>query len=103
MRSSKVTKSVRLTPEQVAYIESLPGKDFTAKLSGYLEECRKGEKARKKQIDYYDNLIENRKKEIRAMNDIAITLRSFRSDVVRSEKLFAKLLTSLEPIEQKEK
>ena len=88
MRSNKITKSIRLTPEQVAYIDSLPGKDFTAKLSGYLEECRKGEKARCKQIAYYDKLIENRKKEIQAMNDIAMTLRSFRNDVVRANTFF---------------
>lgn len=99
MRTSKVSKSVRLTPDQVAYIESLPGKDFTEKLSGYLDECRHGETKRKEQIKYYDNLIEKRKKEIAAFNDLAMSLRSFSDTVSYCERTFARLQAALQKTE----
>lgn len=85
MRPETVHKSVRLTKAQLDYVESQKGYTFTDKLSHVLDEARKGKEDRKKELAYYENLIEKRRKELAAYNDLLMTFSRMRRDVCSIE------------------
>lgn len=86
MRPETVHKSVRLTKAQLDYVESRKGRTFTEKISNVLDEARKGEKDCKKELVYYENLIENRRKELASYNDLLLTFSRMRRDVMTIER-----------------
>lgn len=91
-----IPKSIRLSEHLVIFIERQPGKDFTTKLSGVLEEYRSGEEKRQKDKLYYENLIEKRRKELQKCNDLLMTFGRLRRDVVSIERILHDTLNSLE-------
>lgn len=85
MKKNGVIKSVRISPDLIALIEDQDGKDFTAKLSGILEEYFRGSENREKEIKYYDKLIEKRRKELSSYNDLLMTFSEMRRRVIYLE------------------
>lgn len=95
-RSSNISKSVRLPEHLVMFIERQPGKDFTTKLSGLLDECLSGEKKRQENKLYYENLIKQRQEELRKYNDLVMTFGRLRRDVISIERILHDTFNSLE-------
>lgn len=91
-KESKIGKSVRLSKDQIAYIEEQEGKDFSSKLSGLLKEVASGEAERKKWIAYYDGLIQNYEKEVDGYRELLTSLCHLRTRLLFLEESVAYLL-----------
>lgn len=102
MKKDSVTKSIRLSPEQVAFIESQEGKDFTAKLSDILTEYEKGAEQRKKELTYYGCMIEHRKKELLAYTNLAMTFANLRREAVSIEADFNRVMSMFDGVNELE-
>lgn len=84
MRNCKtlISKSVRLSSDQVDFIESQPGSTFTEKLSGILAEYKSGDAKRAEDLKYYDRMIAKKRKELQHFSDLMMTLSNLRRESV---------------------
>lgn len=75
MKSKKCnSKSIRLTDEVLAYVESHPGDGFNNKFENLVLDYKNSEQYRKKRVAYYDSLIETRKKQLAEVSEKAESL-----------------------------
>ena len=95
-KKSASTKSVRFTEAQRAYIEGLPGRTFTGKLSSLVDDAIDGDERRHEELAYYDDMLERRRKELQAYSSLAYALSGIRKDVLRLECLAHDLLGRME-------
>lgn len=91
-KECKVSKSVRLSREQIAYIEEQEGKDFSSKLSGLLEEVKSGEAERKKNIAWYEGCIREQEKELNGYRSLINDMRRIRINVISIERFVNDLM-----------
>ena len=95
MSGGLISKSIRLTPQQAAFVDSQEGKDFSDKLRGIIFEYQQGEADRQKNLTYYDDLIAKKKKELQKLNDLGMKLSSFRRDAIFIEASFNRIMDGL--------
>lgn len=95
-KKSASTKSVRFTEAQLAYLEGLPGKTFTEKLSLLVDDAINGDEKRREEIAYYEGLLRKRREELQAYSGLLYTLSGIRRDAVRLEHLAHDLLGRME-------
>lgn len=62
-------KSIRISDEVLAYIESAPGDGFNQKFENIILDAKQTEPARKKLVTYYDGLIEKKRKQLDRIAD----------------------------------
>ena len=67
--SETLQKTVRLPSELVDYVESQEGRDFSKKLVALIVDVREGDARRKKHLEFYDKLIQERKDKLRELTD----------------------------------
>ena len=63
-----VTKSMRLPPDIVEYVEQQPGDTFTSKLVTLLREVRDGDQKRAEYLAWYESTIEANRQKIAKQN-----------------------------------
>lgn len=63
-----VTKSMRLPPDIVEYVEQQPGDTFTSKLVTLLREVRDGDQKRAEHLAWYESTIEANRQKIAKQN-----------------------------------
>lgn len=63
-----VTKSMRLPPDIVEYVEQQPGDTFTSKLVTLLREVKDGDQKRAEMLEYYKSTIEANRQKIAKQN-----------------------------------
>lgn len=63
-----VTKSMRLPPDIVEYVEQQPGDTFTSKLVTLLREVRDGDQERAENLAWYESTIEANRQKIEKQN-----------------------------------
>lgn len=63
-----VTKSMRLPPDIVEYVEQQPGDTFTSKLVILLREVRDGDQERAENLAWYESTIEANRQKIAKQN-----------------------------------
>ena len=63
-----VTKSMRLPPDIVEYVEQQPGDTFTSKLVTLLREVRDGDQERAEHLAWYESTIEANRQKIAKQN-----------------------------------
>lgn len=64
-----VTKSMRLPPDIVEYVEQQPGDTFTSKLVTLLREVRDGDQERAENLAWYESTLKERYKKLEELND----------------------------------
>lgn len=68
-RRKSNAKSIRISDEVLAYIEKAPGDGFNQKFENIILDAKRTESERKKNVAYYDELIEKRKKQLSRIAD----------------------------------
>ena len=64
-----VTKSMRLPPDIVEYIEQQEGDTFTSKLVTLLREVRDGDQERAENLAWYESTLKERYKKLEELDD----------------------------------
>ena len=64
-----VTKSMRLPPDIVEYVEQQPGDTFTSKLVTLLREVRDGDQQRAENLAWYESTLKERYQKLEDLND----------------------------------
>lgn len=64
-----VTKSMRLPPDIVEYIEQQEGDTFTAKFIDLVYEIMNGDKQRAENLAWYESTLKERYKKLEELND----------------------------------
>ena len=64
-----VTKSMRLPPAIVEYVEQQPGDTFTSKLVTLLREVRDGDQERAENLAWYESTLKERYKKLEELDD----------------------------------
>lgn len=64
-----VTKSMRLPPDIVEYVEQQPGDTFTSKLVTLLREVRDGDQERAENLAWYESTLKERYKKLEELDD----------------------------------
>lgn len=102
-KEALTSKSIRLEERFVEFIENQPGKNFTVKLSGILDEYIRGEEKRKEDIKYYDQMILRRRKELQQYTGLEMLLAKVRTNAMRIEHMFSEIMEGLEKDDKAEK
>lgn len=64
-----VTKSMRLPPDIVEYVEQQPGDTFTSKLVTLLRDVRDGDQERAENLAWYESTLKERYKKLEELDD----------------------------------
>jgi hypothetical protein len=84
-----VSKTVRLPPELVSYVDSQEGNNFSSKLISVLEEYKSGEQIRSSSISYYDRAISERRKKLNEVTD----------DLYKASNLLRRITSALNDVD----
>lgn len=95
MKRVSISKSVRFTSGQLEYIESQPGDTFTDKLSGILEDYRRGDEKRARELAYYNGQIADRRKRLQSLDEVLRQVTSIRRNAVYIEAELSRIAEGL--------